>query len=149
MSTRIMARKWEDGLLSAGHELVDLQLVGRVLLGAINTALDEVKPVHVKSVRDKVIVAGARRGTVGKVLGAMRRLFAAAVEDEILEHNPTNDVRLPKQRGAEREIVKPRVILTDEEIGQFLASEEARYITGMNIRVDAGAMLKGMPAGMG
>ncbi len=88
-------------------------------------ALDEVKPVHVKSVRDKVIVAGARRGTVGKVLGAMRRLFAAAVEDELLEHNPAIDVRLPKQRGAEREIVKPRVILTDEEIGQFLASEEA------------------------
>ena len=31
----------------------------------------------------------------------------------------------------------------------FLASDEARYITGMNIRIDAGAMLKGMPAGMG
>ena len=28
----------------------------------------------------------------------------------------------------------------------FLASDESRYITGLNIRLDAGAMLKGTPA---
>jgi len=30
-----------------------------------------------------------------------------------------------------------------------LASDESRYITGLNIRIDAGAMLKSRPAGMG
>jgi integrase len=110
------------------------------LLGTV--ALVDVKPVHVKSVRDAVLARNARRhdgsreggrqkvldhkvrrGTVGKVLGALRRLLAAAVEDEILEQNPASDVRLPKQRGADREIVKPRAILTDDEIAAFLASE--------------------------
>jgi hypothetical protein len=73
-------------------------------------ALDEVRAAHVKRVRDKVLAAprhrpkgeGAeklRRGTLGKVLGATRRLFAAAVEDEFIEQNPASDVRLPKQRG--------------------------------------------------
>ncbi len=95
------------------------------VLPAIGTlALDEVRPAHVKTIRDKVIVGGARRGTVGKVLGAARRLFAAAIEDELLEHNPATDVRLPKQRGDDREVAKPRMILTDDEIARFLGSED-------------------------
>ena len=36
-------------------------------------ALDEVKPTHVKAIRNKVIATGARRGSQHKVLGAMRR----------------------------------------------------------------------------
>jgi integrase len=92
-------------------------------LGAL--ALDDVRLVHVKSIRDKLIAGGARRATCHKVLGAVRRLFAYAVEDELLEQNPAGDVKLPKLRGADREIVKPRTILTDDEIGKYLACEEA------------------------
>jgi integrase len=86
-------------------------------------ALDEVKPAHVKAIRDKRIAAGDRRGTQHKVLGAMRRMFAAAVEDEIIESNPAAEIRLPKLRGDDREIIKPRCILTDDEITRFLACE--------------------------
>jgi hypothetical protein len=93
-------------------------------------ALDAVKPAHIKGIRDTVIASNARRGsgkhgpgeakvlkrkvrreTVSKVLGAMRRLFAAALEDELIELNPAAGVRLPKQRGDDREVVKPRRIL--------------------------------------
>jgi integrase len=114
------------------------------VLPALGTmAVADVRPAHVKAVRDKVLaskprraigtrdgrtaegcVAGkVRRGTVGKALGAVRRLFAAALEDEIVEQNPASDVRLPKQRGDARETVKPRAILTDEEIVRYLACE--------------------------
>lgn len=99
-------------------------------------ALVDVRPVHVKNIRDRVIAMKARRGskvlettsrrgTVGKVLGAMRRLFSAAVEDELVEVNPAGDVRLPKQRGEAREIVKPRMILTDAEIVRYFECEDA------------------------
>jgi integrase len=108
------------------------------LLGPM--ALIDVRLAHCKSVRDKVLASKARRGrrgghapvelehkvrrrTVSHVLGAMKRLFAAAIEDELIEQNPAGDVKLPKLRGADREITKPRMILTDEEIAQFLAHE--------------------------
>jgi len=129
---------------SLGARLADgdhANLRVHVLPSLGSLALDEVRPAHVKGIRDKVIASNARRtrgkrsgseqkvlahkvrrGTVVKVLGAVRRLFAAAVEDDVLEHNPATDVRLPRQRGQEREIVKPRAILTDDEITQFLAS---------------------------
>ncbi len=71
-------------------------------------ALDEVQHVQVRNILKKVSEGGARRGLLGKVLGAMRRFFGAAVEDQLIEHNPTFDVKLPKQRGGDREIVKPR-----------------------------------------
>lgn len=107
-------------------------------------ALDEVRTIHVKNVRDKVINSNARRydgrrkegapkdlghkvrrATVSKALGAIKRLFAAAVEDELIEQNPASDVRIPKLRGADREIVKPRTVLTDDELVKYLACEAA------------------------
>ena len=82
----------------------------RVLPVIGSLALDAVKPAHIKGIRDTVIASNARRGngkhvgaevkvldrkvrreTVSKVLGAMRRFFAAAVEDELLELNPAAD----------------------------------------------------------
>ena len=91
------------------------------VLPALGTmALADVRPAHVKAVRDKVLASNAkrpkgtrdgstverrgarkvRRATVANVMGALRRLLGAALEDELLETNPASDVRLPKQRGA-------------------------------------------------
>jgi DNA-binding XRE family transcriptional regulator len=87
------------------------------VLGAM--ALDEVRPVHVKNLRDKVAGSNARRHSgkrkagEQKELGAIKRLFACAVEDEILEASPASDVKIPKLRGADREIAKPRTILAE------------------------------------
>jgi integrase len=95
-----------------------------VVPGLGTLAVSEVKHTHVKAVRDKAIAAGARRATVRYVLGALRRLLAAAVEDEVIEVNPAADVKLPKQRGDAREVVKPRAILTDPELLQYVACED-------------------------
>lgn len=86
--------------------------------------LADVRTANVKAVRDAAIAKGLKRGTLGKVLGALRRLLALAVDDELLEHNVAIGVHLPALRGAEREIKKARAILTDEEIGAFLGCVE-------------------------
>jgi integrase len=61
-----------------------------------------------------------RRETVAKVRGVMHRLFRAAQQDDLVEHNPVTPVRTPKVR----ETKKPRLILTDEEFTRFVASAE-------------------------
>jgi NAD(P)-dependent dehydrogenase (short-subunit alcohol dehydrogenase family) len=63
--------------------------------------------------------------------------------------NPTREeamVALPYMQAMPIPFIDPSDV---SNLVSFLASDEARYITGMNIRVDAGAMLKGLPAGMG
>ena len=62
-------------------------------------ALDEVTPADVKAIRDKVIASGVRRGTQHKVLGAARRLFMLAIEDELIEHNPARTCASPSCTG--------------------------------------------------
>ena len=49
-------------------------------------------------------------------------------------------VAFPAMQAMPIPYVEPRDI---SNLVAFLASEEARYMTGLNIRVDAGAMLKG------
>jgi integrase len=49
--------------------------------------------------------------------GVLHRLFRAAAEDELVEHNAVAAVRVPRMR----EVKKPRAILTDDEIAKFIA----------------------------
>jgi SDR family mycofactocin-dependent oxidoreductase len=63
--------------------------------------------------------------------------------------NPTREeamVALPYMQAMPIPYIDP---LDVSHLVAFLASDESRYITGMNIRIDAGAMLKSRPAGMG
>ncbi|MDT7555517.1 MAG: hypothetical protein QOI16_4630, partial [Pseudonocardiales bacterium] len=60
--------------------------------------------------------------------------------------NPTREdalVAFPAMQAMPIPFVDP---LDISHLVAFLASDESRYITGMNIRVDAGAMLKGESA---
>ncbi len=88
----------------------------------------DVRPFHVRAILEAVAgrtyVRGKtravekryRRETVAKVRGAMHRLFRAAQEDDLIDHNPVAPVRTPKMR----EVKKERAILTDTEFSQFI-----------------------------
>jgi NAD(P)-dependent dehydrogenase (short-subunit alcohol dehydrogenase family) len=63
--------------------------------------------------------------------------------------NPTREeamVALPYMQAMPIPYIDP---LDVSHLVAFLASDESRYSTGLNIRIDAGAMLKSRPAGMG
>ena len=106
--------------------------------------LDEVEAEHIQRVCEGVATSNARRhggkrkpgevkvlehrvrrSTVAKVLGAMRRLFQRAVKDGHIKSNPARDVELDRPHGKDREIIKPRSVLSDAEIARFLACDEA------------------------
>jgi site-specific recombinase XerC len=75
----------------------------------------------------RVLPHKLRRVTVVKVLGTIRRLFAAAVPLGMIDSNPAIGVKVPKRRGANREIVKPRATLDDDELLRLIACDEADY----------------------
>lgn len=86
--------------------------------------LGAVRFAHVKALRDSVTENELRRETVGKVIGALRRLLSLAREDELVDVNVALDVQLPKARGAERQVKKQRVILDDAELFALLGCEQ-------------------------
>jgi len=82
--------------------------------------LGDVRPSHVRSLLDEAIAQGRRRATVAHIHGVLRRMFSAAVADELIEQSPVAAVRVPKMRS----IRKERVILTDTEFAQFIGCAE-------------------------
>jgi len=101
-------------------EMYALDAIGRMPLG-------DVRPSHVRSILDEAAAKGRRRATVGEIRGVLHRLFRAAVEVELVEHNPVTPVRTPKLR----EVRKERCILTDDEFLRFVACSEV----GLEIRM--------------
>jgi len=89
--------------------------------------LCDVRPSHVRSILDEAAAKGLRRATVAEIRGVLHRLFRAAVEVELVEHNPATPVRTPKLR----EVRKERCILTDDEFLRFVACSDV----GLEIRM--------------
>jgi integrase len=91
--------------------------------------LCDVRPSHVRGILESVAAKTYRTGkvrtrerryrheTVVKVRGALHRMFRAAQEDDLVEHNPVAPVHTPKAR----EVRKERAILTDAEFTAFVS----------------------------
>src|SRR5580704_11293234 len=77
----------------------------------------DVRPSHVRGILDDALALGLGRSSLAHIRGVMHRLFRAALEVELVEHNPVAAVRTPKTR----EVRKERAILTDDEFSRFVA----------------------------
>lgn len=82
--------------------------------------LQEVKPVHVRGVLDRVMEAGYAPRTVGRVLMRLKALFREALRLELVARNPAEAVRLRLPKGE-----KAARALEPEEVARLLEAAEA------------------------
>src|SRR5580658_3581393 len=83
--------------------------------------LCDVRPVHVRGILKQTAAKGLKRTSVRHVRGVMSRIFRSACEEELIESDPTQFVKVPKMR----EVKKPRITLTDTEFANFVSYPEA------------------------
>src|SRR5450432_2887937 len=102
-----LKKREKQGLVSACDERMYFERYVREAIGRL--PLCDVRPSHLRGILDDAAERGLKRATVAHVRGVMHRLFRAALEEEIIEHNPVAAVRVPKMR----EVRKERAILTD------------------------------------
>jgi integrase len=104
-----------------GMALRERRNLDRYVLEAIGyLPVCDIRPPHVRGILDDALARGLRRNSLAHIRGVMHRLFRAALEDEIVEHNPVAAVRTPKTR----EVRKERAILTDDEFTRFVGCPE-------------------------
>jgi integrase len=113
-----LAKREAQRIVSASDERMYFDRHVRSAIGRLPVC--DVRPSHVRGILDEAAAKGLRRATVAHIRGVMNRIFRAALEDEITEHNPVAAVRVPKMR----EVRKERAILTDEEFATFIGCPE-------------------------
>src|ERR1017187_4402745 len=113
-----VARRKALGVGMVNKERRNLELY---VLGAIGAlSLRDVRSSQIRSILDEAIALGRKRATVAHIHGVLRRLFSAALADELIEQTPVAAVRVPKMRAVRKE----RAILTDAEFARFIACAE-------------------------
>jgi integrase len=108
-------KREEQGVGMARKERRNLELHVFDAIGRL--PLCDVRPSHVRGILDDALARGLRRHSLAHIRGVLHRLFRAAAEAEVIEHNPVAAVRTPKTR----EVRKERCILTDDEFSRFVA----------------------------
>lgn len=119
------AESWNEkrhaqGIASARD---DAQRLRDYVLPKIGTMfLPDVRPPHLRSVIDAVVLGGKSRQTVKHVRAAIIRIFKAAWRDELIDENPALKVEMPRMKQTK----KPAVILADDEFVQLIAYLDRR-----------------------
>jgi integrase len=83
--------------------------------------LSEITPKAIRPLLEAVKAKGRSNQTVAHVRATIGRVLDQAWRDEIIADNPVVRVKAPR---VPNEVRKPRAILTDAEIAQYIASEE-------------------------
>ena len=81
--------------------------------------LADIRPIHIRAVLDACVEKGLRRETIVHIRGVLRSVLEQAFDAEIIRENPLARVKMPRIRETKKE----RVILTDDEIEQYLACD--------------------------
>lgn len=84
-------------------------------------SVEDCTPRAIRELLEAVRAKGKSNQTITHVRGTLSRIFDQAWRDEIIPSNPVLKVKAPTSKN---EVKRPREILTDEEIAQYLACAE-------------------------
>src|SRR6202022_707068 len=85
--------------------------------------LDQIKRNDIKVMISELVTKGLARSTVRNALSVIRGMFNQAIEDGLLESNPT--IRLGRFTRAAKSTQPKALALTVEEVEQFLSTASA------------------------
>lgn len=66
----------------------------------------QASPLHLKAFRQELVQAGAAHATISLKLTTIRRFYDGAVSRGLLEANPASNIKAPRKRTADAEIIK-------------------------------------------
>lgn len=121
---------WTNGTRSA----MDLALRSSELGGV---QLARVRSSHVETWVKRMADQPLAPGTIKTRYNNVRSVFRAAVRDQVLARDPTETVRLPRQRRPEVAMAIPTV----DEVGQLLAAAESPFSSFIAVCAFAGLRL--------
>lgn len=66
----------------------------------------QASPVHLKAFRQELVQSGAAHATISLKLTTVRRFYDGAVSRGLLATNPVKDIKAPRKRTADAEVIK-------------------------------------------
>lgn len=127
---------WTDGT----HKAMSLAVRSATFNGL---ELRKIRPTHVEAWVKDMTVKGLAAGTVKTRLVNVRSVFRAAMRDKVIASDPTEGVRLPRQRRAEAAMSIP----SPEDVRAMLEAADERFEAFVAVCAFAGLRL-GEAAGL-
>ncbi len=84
--------------------------------------LSELRPVHVRLIKQELLDKGLAPSTTGYILGTLSTALNQAVDDELIPRNPARSIKKPKSRGA-----KMRVLSSEQAAALVESVRGTRY----------------------
>jgi integrase len=100
--------------------------------------LTEIEPRDIKAYAAAVAAGGASASTVRNALAPVRALFADAVEEGLLRHNPAAGIRLPRAAAEAADGEPAAKALTDAELARLLAAAAPEWQLLFRFLADTG-----------
>jgi len=127
---------WELGLDPETFQPIEPRVRAVAFFG--RTPVSMIRPRDVKAYIAEAAKGGKARDTVRLRLAPLRALLATAVEDDLLDANPSAGVRIVVAAKAEEESVETVKALTEDELARLLSEVADEYRLLVSLLAGAG-----------
>lgn len=114
LAARVHASRVAEGIADTARELSRER--DWIIAEIGHLAVPEVKPAHIKPIYERARDAGKSQSHLRHLRAILRSRFAVALEEDTIQSNPLDRIKIPKVKVDRRE----RAVLTDEELVRYL-----------------------------